>query len=124
MYAEIVKYANETLQYDFGDQDFDYDKVEKYVKTLGENNNGNYDLFKAMLARVKRSTLYKNQKEAAKLRQNLYNLEQLTMILPLVSEQEPKQITYIPFILLIAHCYYINKNYIPYIPFCEDFDKL
>jgi hypothetical protein len=111
-----AKYASETLGCDFQDQQSFLD----YMVLLGEDSE-KYDVFKDMLRKMKRSTLYKNEKVQHRIKMCLKYLEQ-ALELPVDGGRALMVKLY--FTQLINLSMYVSENYVAYIPFCKDFEML
>jgi hypothetical protein len=112
----LAKYASETLGYDFRN----HQSILDYMVLLGENSE-KYDVFKDMLKKMKRSTMYRYEKFQQELKMCLKSLEQ-ALELP-VEGGRASHLTMF-FNQLINFSMFVSKNYVVYIPFSKDFEML
>lgn len=116
MEQSIATYASETLGYDFRDRQ----SILDYMILLGEDSE-KYDVFKDMLKKMKRSTVYKNEKLQYQIKSCLKYLEQALEI----PDKEVRVLNvFMAFDQLINMSMFVSQNYIAYIPFCKDFETL
>lgn len=123
-FYEELCFANKELGWDFGKDDFKADQIINYFIFIGENDEG-YQKFLKMLARIKRSTIYRSETISKQIINHLKLIEQELEHIQ-INDMNGNHIRILnnAFINFISQCYYINTNYVKYLPLCDDFVKL